>query len=323
MPVYNEAPHLGAAVEALVGAVAASPFEAELVLVDDGSTDLSGAVVERALAGRLPLTTLSGPNRGRFRARREGIEAAKGKHVLLLDGRVSLRRGALAFVAYPLLRGEEVWNGHVHVRTKGNPFGTFGNVLVEVAWADYFRAPSTTSYGLEKFDRYPKGTSCFLAPRALLLEAYAAFAPRVPDLRLVSDDTQLIRWIAGRRRIHLSPEFACDYQPRGTLRAFLRNAVYRGSTFVDGHGRRESRFFPLVVAFFPLSVAAVATAVRRPHSLPLQGAAVSALAGGAALVLRRRCEEVGAVVVLTPLYLVAHGIGMWRAAAKLLLSRLR
>jgi glycosyltransferase involved in cell wall biosynthesis len=322
VPVYNEAEHLPATIEAVVDAVERSDFAAEMILVDDGSSDGSAAVARDALGGRLPLQVLQGAQAGRFKARQEGVAAAKAKWVLLLDGRIRLHPNSLRFLFDRITPEAAVWNGHVTPQLKGNPFGAFGNVLVHLAWARYFDNPRSTSYGLDEFDHFPKGTSCFLAPKELLLESMAAFRPRVANWRLVSDDTQLIRWIAGRHRIHLSPDFGCDYQPRTDLSAFLRNALYRGSTFFDGHGRRESRFYPVVVVFFPVSVALAVTVLRRPLVLPL---AVVITAGSAAAVAtraRRPLFETASFAALTPVYAVAHGAGMWRSLAALIRQRL-
>jgi glycosyltransferase involved in cell wall biosynthesis len=294
-----------------------SDFVAELVLVDDGSTDASGAAATEAVAGRLPLQVLSQDRGGRFKARRAGVEAATSEWVLLLDARVRLHSGALRFVAERLVPPSSVWNGHVIVQTHGNPFGAFGNVLVQIAWSKYFDDPKATSYGLEDFDYFPKGTGCFLAPKAVLLAAIEAFTPRVSDLRLVSDDTQLIRWIAARHRIHLSPEFGCDYQPRTSLRAFVDNALYRGSTFLDGHGRTDSRFYPLAVAFYPVSAALALLVLRRPLLLPLLAGATAGTAAAVAARANRTTFETASFAALTPVYALAHGVGMWRGLAAL------
>jgi glycosyltransferase involved in cell wall biosynthesis len=322
IPVHDEAEHLSATIDALVEAAARSGFTTELIVVDDGSTDGSATTAEAALADRLSLKVLAREQRGRFKARRAGVEAAASDWVLLLDARVRLHRDSLRFLAGCLTPGSSVWNGHVVPQTHGNPFGAFGNVLVHIAWARYFDDPRPTSYGLDDFDHFPKGTGCFLAPKKLLLESMDAFVPRVADWGLVSDDTQLIRWIAARHRIHLSPEFGCDYQPRTSLRAFVNNALYRGSTFLDGHGRTESRFYALAVAFYPISAALGLLFLRRPIFLPVL-VAVS-VGGGAAVAARakRPAFETASFAALTPLYAVAHGAGMWRALAVLARQRL-
>jgi glycosyltransferase involved in cell wall biosynthesis len=322
IPAHDEAEHLPATIDALVAAGARSDFVLELIVVDDGSTDGSAAAAETAVADRLPLQILAREQGGRFKARRAGVEAATSDWVLLLDARVRLHADSLWFLSVCLTPESPVWNGHVVPQTRGNPFGAFGNVLVHIAWARYFDDPRPTSYGLDDFDHFPKGTGCFLAPKELLLQSMDAFVPRVSDWRLVSDDTQLIRWIAARHRIHLSPEFGCDYQPRTSLRAFVNNALYRGSTFLDGHGRSESRFYALAVAFYPVSAALGVLVLRRPLFLPVF--LVASVAGGAAVAARagRPPFETASFAALTPVYAVAHGAGMWRALAVLVRHRL-
>jgi glycosyltransferase involved in cell wall biosynthesis len=317
MPVYNEAAHLPTAIDALVAAIERAGFEAELVLVDDGSTDGSAAVVREELGERVPLRVVAQTNSGRFAARRAGVETSRAPLVLLLDGRVRVDPDALAFVRRRVDAGDHVWTSHVRVEAGRNLYGLFWQLLAELAWFDYFGNPREVSFGAEEFDRYPKGTTCFLAPRELVLAAISAFRTRYDDVRHANDDTPLIRWIAEREPIHVSPRFACSYSPRTTLRAFLRHSFHRGVVFVDGHGRRESRFFPVVVAFYPTSVALVLTAVWFP--LVAAGAlAVASLAAGAlGVARRRRPREVAALALLAPVYGVMHGAGMWRGLVML------
>ena len=145
-----------------------------------------------------------------------------------------------------------------------------------------------------------------------MLEAIQAFRSRYSDPRRVNDDTPLIRWISTRERIHISPRFACDYRPRTTLQAFVKHSVRRGVVFLDGHGRRESRFFAVVVAFYPLSLLLALAVLRRPGRAP-RAAALAALAAALVGVKRRRSAfEIGSLALLAPLYAVAHGAGMWR-----------
>jgi glycosyltransferase involved in cell wall biosynthesis len=312
MPVYNEAQHLRETIDALVEATERSGFGTELVLVDDGSSDGSAEVAREAARERLPLTVLEQPNGGRFAARRAGLESAKGEWVLLLDGRVRLDPGALAFVHDRLWENARVWNGHVEVEADGNPYGTFWKLIAELAWSDYFAAPRETSFGTEEFDRYPKGTTCLLAPRVLLLDATRAFRSRYEDLRSANDDTPLLRWIAERDRIHLSPLFACRYLPRATLGAFLRHSVHRGVVFVDGHGRRESRFFAGFVAFYPVSAAVALRSLRKPSFALEVALAISGAAAALGVARRRSTFEIASLALLAPAYAAAHALGMWR-----------
>jgi glycosyltransferase involved in cell wall biosynthesis len=321
MPVHDEAAHLPATIEALVAAVGRSGFDADLVLVDDGSTDGSANVARAALADRLPLRVVSQPNRGRFEARRAGLESATGELALLLDGRVRVRPESLAFVGAEAADGRRIWTSHVEVDAAGNPYGTFWKLLAELAWAEYFERPRTTSFGAEDFDRFPKGTTCFLAPRELLIEAVRAFRSRYADPRHANDDTPLIRWLAERERIHVSPAFAVDYRPRTTLRSFVRHSVHRGVVFVDGHGRRESRFFPAVVAFYPVSALVALGSLRRPALVPAAAAVTSLGALGFGVARRRDRFELASLALLAPVYAAAHGAGMWRGLGLLLAER--
>ena len=315
MPVYNEAPHLAATIDALVVAVERSGWQAELVVVDDGSTDGSGGAVSEALGGRLPLRVLDQPNRGRFDAVRNGLAATIGEYVLVLGARVRLRPDALGFVRGRQGKGELVWTGHVHIHVTGNPYGTFQNVLTEIAWRDYFDDPRPVAFGARDFDRYPKGSGCFIAPRVVLVEAFQTPPARYADVRHANDDTPMLRSIAVKLPIHIAPEFASDYEPRGTLRTFVKHSVHRGAVFFDGHGRRESRFFPFVVAAFPLTGAVTAACVLRPRLAPVAALGTSAAAAAVARSAGRCKMEVAIVSALAPVWALAFGAGVWRGLA--------
>jgi glycosyltransferase involved in cell wall biosynthesis len=318
MPVHDEARHLEETIDALADALAASVFDAELVLVDDGSTDGSAEVARAAAGERLKLTVVAQPNRGRFEARRAGLETATGEWALLLDGRVRLDPAALAYVGERVGATGSVWNGHVEVDADGNLYGTYWKLIAELAWPDYFSDPRETSFGVEEFDLYPKGTTCLLAPRTLLLEAVASFRSRYADVRHANDDTPLLRWIAERERIHLSPTFRCTYAPRTTFQAFLRHSVHRGVVFVDGHGRPESRFFPVAVAFYPISAGLALAAFRKPSRVLSAATATSLAAATLGAVRGRTPFEIAALGLLSPVYGAAHGLGMWMGLARML-----
>ncbi|MGH3136265.1 MAG: glycosyltransferase family 2 protein [Gaiellaceae bacterium] len=320
IPAYNEGKYLPATIAALVDAIGRSGFDAELVVVDDGSNDGSGDIARAAAHGRIPTRVISQENRGRLAARRAGIEAANASLVLLLDGRVLVERDALRFVHDMVRGGQCVWTGHVHV-AGDSVLGTFWRLIAELAWRGYFDEPRTTTFGVEDFDRYPKGTTCFVAPRETLLEAMARFESRYVDTRNANDDTPILRHIAERGGIGVSPRFACTYSPRANIRAFLRHSVHRGVVFVDGHGRVESRFFPVVIAFFPISMALVLAAVRRPTIAPATAFLCSATAAAFGVRARRTRHEIRALALVTPIYALAHGVGMWKGLIMLVRSR--
>ena len=213
VPIYNEEAWIGETIRAAEAAVAEAGVTAEIVVIDDGSTDGS-ADAAQAAASDLPVRVVGQANAGRYEARKTGLREAAGDYVLFLDSRVRLLPGSLNFVVERLAVGEEIWNAHVMIAKDGNPYGAFWNVLTELVFSDYFADPRTTSFDAESFERFPKGTTCFLAPRERLLSAFGAFTTRYDDTRMANDDTPIIRRLAEEGPIHISPRFSCLYRPR-------------------------------------------------------------------------------------------------------------
>jgi glycosyltransferase involved in cell wall biosynthesis len=313
MPVYNEGRDLKGTLDALTEAARNTPgFVAEVLVVDDGSTDDTADVAEAA-PDELRVRVISQVNSGRFAARLRGVEDAQAPLVLFLDARVRLSPTALAFVAERLREdpSDDVWNAHVEIATD-TPYGRFWNALTEIAFGTYFDEPRTTKFDAESFELYPKGTTCFLAPRELILKAAGVSSSYYADLRHANDDTLMLRRLAELHPIAISPAFSCRYRSRDAFVPFVRHAYHRGIVFLDGHGRRGARLAPVVVLFYPLSLVFAAAAARRPGAaaatLAVAGLGAGALAVGKG---RSRVESVS-FASLAPVYLVAHGAGMWR-----------
>jgi glycosyltransferase involved in cell wall biosynthesis len=85
MPAYNEE----GAIEDAVGDVREHVFaavpEAELVVVDDGSRDRTGAILDGLAAHEPRLRVIHKPNGGHGPALRTGLDAASGEYVFLVD----------------------------------------------------------------------------------------------------------------------------------------------------------------------------------------------------------------------------------------------
>jgi glycosyltransferase involved in cell wall biosynthesis len=321
VPVYNERDDdLRQTLDRVSDEVIDSSWERpEIVIVDDGSEPPVQMPVGRAV----PTRVVRRPNGGRFEARRTGIAAAEGEYVLLLDSRTTLEPGGMAWVAKRVEAGDRVWNGHCMMANLSSPYARFWNVMTHSAFADYLDNPRTTSFGIEEYDRYPKGTTHFLAPRAWLMDAISSFDSYYEDTRNSNDDTQMLRALAARDRIHISPQFASLYRNREALRPFLSHAVHRGTVFFDGFGRRGTRFFPVVIASLPTSVVAVAVGLRHPW-LGLR-AALGLSGAGALLALRRRrplTEALSFGLLVAP-FSVAFSAGIWHGAWLALRDRLR
>jgi glycosyltransferase involved in cell wall biosynthesis len=81
MPAYNEA----ATIEEVLTRVLATPFEKEVILVDDGSTDGTRQLVERLAASREVKALFHEHNRGKGAAVRTALAEATGDIVLIQD----------------------------------------------------------------------------------------------------------------------------------------------------------------------------------------------------------------------------------------------
>jgi Glycosyl transferase family 2 len=322
IPVWNEREWIPRCLEALDGALRAADWKAQVVVVDDGSTDGTGEVLA-GLAETHGLTVIRQENAGRYAARRAGLAAAVGDYVLLLDSRVLVGASSLAFLRRQLDAHPErrVWNGHVDVVTDGNPYAAFWAGLTKVGWRRYFAAPRLTSFDLSDFDAYPKGTGFFFVERSLLTEATASFSSMYADPRMASDDTRLLRWIAARTPIHIAPEFNCRYHGRDSLAKFVRHATFRGTTFVDGYLGRPGPVRRLAAGAAVVALAAVPVGIRRPGLVVGAGAVGCAAAGAAARGSGATWPESRAVAGLLPLFAGAFAAGAFRGGALALRQR--
>ena len=208
IPAFNSSGWITQCLEHLSAALKnAQISDAEVIVVDDGSTDGTGQEAQRFPG--LPIHLVSQENQGRFLARENGLAKCSGSHVLFLDTRVFLAETSLTFVL-PFLNeaNSSLWTAHVEANTTGNPIARFWRAIESIFWRRYMKNPTTTSFGLEDFDYYPKGTTALIAPAGLIREAITAFRPTVTDWRKVNDDTALLRYAAERTRINISPQYA-------------------------------------------------------------------------------------------------------------------
>jgi glycosyltransferase involved in cell wall biosynthesis len=230
--------------------------DTQVIVVDDGSTD--GTAQEAENFTGLNVSVIRQPNQGRFMARKVGLQHCYSSHVLFLDTRVFLDESSLKFVL-PFLTAEStsLWTAHVNANTERNPIARFWRAIETIFWRRYMVSPSTTSFGLEDFDYFPKGTTALIAPVRLISDAINDFEPTVTDWRKVNDDTALLRYAAERTRINISPQYSCTYNARTSFKAFLKHANHRGSVLIDGYLRRGTRLnIPiwLVLILFPFAL---------------------------------------------------------------------
>ncbi|MCX5659941.1 MAG: glycosyltransferase family 2 protein [Planctomycetota bacterium] len=85
MPAYNEEGAIAAAVEDVRAHLFSILPGAELVVVNDGSKDGTGAILDRLAASEPRLKVIHQKNGGHGRALRTGLDAAQGEFVFLID----------------------------------------------------------------------------------------------------------------------------------------------------------------------------------------------------------------------------------------------
>lgn len=82
IPAYNQEKRIAATV---ASALALRGAALDVVVVNDGSTDQTGAILEELAARHRELRIIRQPNRGLAAARNAGLRAVRGSHTLLLD----------------------------------------------------------------------------------------------------------------------------------------------------------------------------------------------------------------------------------------------
>ncbi len=267
LPTYNEGSWLIGTVDHLNAAYKElGNSQAELIIVDDGSSDDTSQIVKK-LASDIPIVYIKQENKGRFLARKTGVEKAKYEQILLIDSRVHIHKKALQFIDNRIRKHPEqaIWNAHVYVDKHNNPFARFWDVITNIAWRRYFAHPREVSYGIEEFDYYPKGTTCFFSKKSILLPAIKNFESASKDMRRANDDTVLIKNIAREHNINMSPQFCCTYHARSSFGKFLKHAYHRGQVFVDGFLKPGNRYFVPLLMFISLVCAGVLLLVLFPE----------------------------------------------------------
>ncbi len=319
IPTYNGATWLPRSVPRVDAALKAAGLkQAEILIVNDGSTDDTLDVI-KTIKTTYPIRIVSQQNGGRFVARKTGTLEAKYEHLLFVDTRVFIGEQSLKHVLenYDEDSDKVVWNSHVYVDKKGSMYARFWDAIAYIAWRKYFANPRDVSYGIEEFDHFPKGTTCFFIPRKTLTEANQWFEKNTKDMKNSNDDTLLIRHIAERHNINLSPKFNCLYHARPSLRQFTKHVFHRGKVFVDGFLRRDgNRFFWPLVAFLIASVAIPVLLVLYP-SLLLGAATIVVLLWLLelliAIVLGTPLYDALSLFILTPVFSIFYGAGIWTA----------
>jgi glycosyltransferase involved in cell wall biosynthesis len=196
MPCFNEL----ATVESCVEAVLASPYTAELVIVDDGSTDGTRDVLEKLAATDDRVRVLMQPrNQGKGAALRRGFAEATAEFVIVQDADLEYDPAEYGLLLGPLLDGRadvvygsRFLGGRAHRvlyfwHTVGNRFLTLlSNAFTDLNLTDMetcykaFRRPVVHALDLEE-DRFgiePEITAKVAAGRWRIYEVGISYSGR-------------------------------------------------------------------------------------------------------------------------------------------------
>jgi len=106
LPVYNESATLSTVIERVLAAPLPPGCTMELVIVDDGSTDTTEAILKSYRDKSILQVHIAERNSGKGTAVRKGFELASGDAVLIQDGDLEYDPRDYAKVLEPIAQGE-------------------------------------------------------------------------------------------------------------------------------------------------------------------------------------------------------------------------
>lgn len=105
IPVYNAEKHLGKCIDSLVNQQFTS---IEIILVDDGSSDTSGEICDEYAGKYSNITVIHKENEGAYKARKAGLDIAKGSYISFIDADDWLERDAYNIICPILQKGYDI-----------------------------------------------------------------------------------------------------------------------------------------------------------------------------------------------------------------------
>jgi glycosyltransferase involved in cell wall biosynthesis len=230
IPVFNQSRFLA---EAIASALAQTIDPVEVLVVDDGSTDDSAAVVAQFPSVRL----IRQENQGLASARNTGWRAARGRYLVFLDADDRLRPRALAanldrFASEPDCGF--VYGGHQLIDGQGRPIDL----------------PRADDLGLDGYEGLLRGNAVAMHATVMyqreLVEEAGGFDAALP----ACEDYDLMLRVARRHRVGFSPEIIADYRRQGDnmsddvplMLATALRVLRRQRAHVAGQPRRQAAF---------------------------------------------------------------------------------
>lgn len=108
VPAYNEAARIGTTLDALCEHLQQRPWDWEIRVVDDGSTDRTASIAQSFADAEPRLVVQREPHRGKGGAVKAGLQAAQGWYRFMCDADLSMPISELKSFLPPLLDGYDV-----------------------------------------------------------------------------------------------------------------------------------------------------------------------------------------------------------------------
>lgn len=175
IPAYNESARIESALRAVTDCIRERGWHAELLVVDDGSTDNTAAIVERWAADHPEIRLIRNPrNRGKGFSVRNGMLRAQGKVVMFTDADLSspieeaerlfaaIADGADVAIGSRWLEGKRIVHKQpLYRRFFGRCFNALTRFIMRLPFADTqcgFKAfrhhAAETVFGLQRIERW-------------------------------------------------------------------------------------------------------------------------------------------------------------------------
>ena len=129
VPAFNEAERIGASLERMIAYIAESRWSAEIIVVNDGSSDNTASVVQQYASRNPIIRILDNPgNRGKGYSVRNGMTNASGQVLLFTDADLSspIEEATKLFTVIEKLSIESMLSSYVSLlmsksRSRGSP----------------------------------------------------------------------------------------------------------------------------------------------------------------------------------------------------------
>jgi len=187
-------------------------------------------------------------NRGRAFTRLKGARESSHDHLLFIDSRVIIDRGALIAIEKS---GEPIQSPLI-IKGTNTIWDSALHSLRRLAYKKFYQSRETAFIDLSNFDTTPKGTTALYVSKELFIRATMSIEY---ENRYVSEDTKLLLFIVKEgKRIYLNPDFEITYLQRSGLKVNVVHLYERGPRFVDYYYGRHKTYTTLInlTLLFPL-----------------------------------------------------------------------